>query len=1039
MSIKNRVSTIFIVLTLLLWAVSAFAQEEYFGKNKVQWKNFDWSYIQAPHFDIYFYQNSYTLAKFSAEVLESAYVVISEQLNHRIRNRIPAFIYNSPNDFQQTNIINELLGEGTGGFTEVFKNRMVMPFDGSYEDFRHVLHHELTHAVTFDMLYGGSFGSLVSKQSLFRQPLWFAEGFAEYSSRLGWDYWADMVMRDATISGYAPPVKYLGGYLAYKEGQLAIKYIVDTYGMEKVAEMLAKGKIYLTMDKAMKKSIGMNQEEFSERFLKYCRRLYWPEIAKRSEAGEIAKRLTDHTKDGSHYNERPAFAPSGDRLAIFTDKSDYTEIVVISTVDGELLSRVVKGSRSADLESLHSYVSGMSWSPDGKSIAFMSKSKGQDALRLVDVKKRKVYKKYRFGFNAMFSPSWGGKDGKEIVFTGVKDGKSDLYKLNIDTEELEQLTDDYYEDQEPAFSPDGKFIAFASDRPSADATDPDDILDLEFGTYNLYIYNIETGEIKALTIGPDRKRDPTWSPDGGKICYVGNYNGIDNIYILDLDNLKSFPVTNILTNAASPTWSLKGDQIAFSSFNKGGFDIFLLKSIKPVADSIGGLEKTAFAAGTMDQLLVEVSGIEDEPDSADISEQEPEDDTLKDQDLDDFVFKSDAESKVLEKKGDRKQSTLAPPGETDSLYGKRDDGEYDVKAYKAKFSPDLVSGGLSYDTFFGLSSQSFLMISDYLGNHQFYLATDLVNAVDQTNFQFFYLNNTHRIDWSLGIFHSKNYYIDPIDRLFSDRVYGFASSTTYPFSTFSRFQLDLSHLFIDRKYYDPPYDDTNNKIATANFAWVTDNILWGITGPVNGKRCKIDFERTLNIYSGSIDYWSLRFDFRKYYHFAKRYGIALRATGGVSDGNDPKRFFLGGTSNWIGSTTPGLEVYSVENLYYSKVVTPLRGYNYYDIQGSKYGMANFEFRFPFVDYLAIKFPLPMMLSQMRGVFFMDVGAAWNENELFKGATSEGPNRLLGIKTGFGYGARVNLGFMVLKFDQAWRTNFNKVSSPKYYFSLGAEF
>jgi hypothetical protein len=392
---KTLTSIALTILTALILAVPISAQEEYFGKNKVQWKDFDWKFLQTPHFDIYFYQDSYRMAKFSAEVLESALVVISEELNYRIQNRIPIFIYKSPNDFQQTNITNQLLGEGIGGFTEMFKNRMVVPFNGSYEDFRHVLHHELTHAVTFDMLYGGAIGSVITRRSLFEMPLWLAEGYAEYSSRHGWDYWADMVMRDAIISNYAPPVEYLGGYLAYKEGQLAIKYIVDTYGIEKVAELFKKGKVHVTMDKAMQRSIGLDQKEFSEEFLKYCRKLYWPEIAKRSEAKDVARQLTDHTKDGSYFNEHPAFSPSGDRLAIFTDRSDYTEIVIISTVDGELLSKLVKGSRSADFESLHSYVSGLSWSPDGKSIAFMSQSKGEDALRLVNVKNGHVHKNYR--------------------------------------------------------------------------------------------------------------------------------------------------------------------------------------------------------------------------------------------------------------------------------------------------------------------------------------------------------------------------------------------------------------------------------------------------------------------------------------------------------------------------------------------------------------------------------------------------------------------------------------------------------------------
>ena len=175
----NCVSALVLAAVLVCWVSGPWAQDGGFGKNKVQYREFDWSYISSDHFDVYFYDGGHDLAVFSATVLESAYVEISAQLNHQLGKRVPCIIYQSHNEFQQTNVTGGLLEEGVGGFTESFKNRMVMPFTGSYEDFRHVLHHELTHAVTFDLLYGGGVGSLLSRRSLFRQPLWFAEGFAE--------------------------------------------------------------------------------------------------------------------------------------------------------------------------------------------------------------------------------------------------------------------------------------------------------------------------------------------------------------------------------------------------------------------------------------------------------------------------------------------------------------------------------------------------------------------------------------------------------------------------------------------------------------------------------------------------------------------------------------------------------------------------------------------------------------------------------------------------------------------------------------------
>ena len=361
-------TSLFIVCLIVMIAVGAvdsYGQEVYFGKNKVQYDRFDWSYIESDHFDIYFYENGYELALFSAAVLESAYVEISRQLNHRLSKRVPAIIYQSHNEFQQTNVTSGVLEEGVGGFTESFKNRMVMPFTGSYEGFRHVLHHELTHAVTFDLLYGNVFGSLLSRRYMYRQPLWLAEGFAEYSSRHGWDSFSDMVVRDAVIHDYLAPLEYVGGFLAYKEGQSAVLFLAEKYGEEKISEILHKSMSELSTNDGMQKTIGMNVEKFYEEWRRRLRKTYWPEISIREEPRDFAKYLTDHTKDGSYYNERPVFAPSGNKLAIFTDQSDYTEIRIISGVDGKLIRKVLKGSRSADFESLHSYVSGMAWSPTG--------------------------------------------------------------------------------------------------------------------------------------------------------------------------------------------------------------------------------------------------------------------------------------------------------------------------------------------------------------------------------------------------------------------------------------------------------------------------------------------------------------------------------------------------------------------------------------------------------------------------------------------------------------------------------------------------
>lgn len=1086
---------------LLLTLACAFseAQETYFGKNKVRYKDFDWSYIQTRHFDVHFYEDAYPTAKFAAAVLESAYVEINRELNYLIQRRVPIFVYNSHNDFQQTNIISSLIPEGVGGFTEAFKNRIVIPFSGSYEDFRHVLHHELTHAVTFDLLYGNALSSLISRQRLFILPLWFAEGYAEYSSRHGWDYFSDMYVRDATINNYLAPPWSLGGFLAYKQGQAMVKFIAEKYGEEKLGAILRKGKVHLTMNKALKEAIGIDEKKLWEEFSKEMKRRYWPEIAVRKEVAEVAQQLTHSREDGSYFNEKPEFSPDGGRLAIFTDKSDYTEIVLISADDGKVIDRLVKGERSADLESLHWYVSGISFSPDGRSLVFVAKSGGKDAILFYDLSRKKVYKKKKLDFYNILSPSWS-PDGKKIALSALKGHKRDLFIYFIESDSIEQLTDDRYDDSDPSWLPNSNQLVFVSDRPHPENPifDPDENAyvgegaympgDLEYGYYNLFRIDLLDPKVTPLNVGPGANTSPAVSPDGEKVAFISNRNGIDNIYIGYLDSVVYYAVTDILTSVGWVSWSPDGQKIAFSAFNKGGFDIFVLKDLVPVGEN-GLLASTDFMLGKYDLLrnrqasrtlaahqrqgdresdsVTQIASSDStatdsaavESKSAPASYEEETDSTITETGIydEEYVFVSSAgddplDSLLIDIPEDTAvayQSGQKEPPSFDSIPPPTASGDYEIKRYKVKFTPDFVGGGFAYDSFFGLRGQSYFVFSDYLGNHQIYIATDLVNTIDQSFIQAYYFYNRKRINLGFGLFHTKNFYLDNDDFLFSDRFYGLQLFLSRPFSVFSRLEFFASQYFIDREYYVtsderrdynvPP--NRSSKVTTSGLAYVTDNIIWGITGPVNGRRARLSLSRGINLFDASdIEFTSVDLDYRKYWHFKKTFSMAFRLAGGASFGKTPKLYFLGGTTNWIGNRTLDAKVFEVENLYFADVVTPLRGVPYYELSGNRYALVNWEFRFPMIEYFAMRFPLPLVISKVVGVVFADMGAAWYDDNFKGGTTADGHSRLQDIHTGFGFGMRANLGFVVLRYDLAWSTDFYRVSDkPSYYFSLGADF
>lgn len=1162
-----------VLILILIASGSVVGQTTYFGKNKVQYETFEWQYIQSRHFDIYFYDPSYETAKFAATVLESSYTVVTDQLNYRVHKRIPVFLYNSPNEFQQTNITSTLIGEGTGGFTESAKNRIVVPFNGSMYDFRHVLAHELTHAVVYDMLLGNLFTSLLSRRRLFDLPLWFAEGYAEYSSRARWNYRTDMIVRDATINGYLMPPDYIYGGMEYYEGTAMINYIVDNYGEEKLGDILKKGRVKLTMSKALKASIGIEYDEFWDKFQKEMKRRYWPEIRDRKEAKEISKALTDHTEHTGYRNEKPVFAPNGNYLAIFSDRSDYTEIYLISAIDGREIEKLVEGQRSGDLESLHSYLSGITFSPDAKSIAFISKSKGKDNLYFLKIDGKNIYKRKKYEFNSIINPVWS-PDGTKIAMSILNGRYRDLYIYDMEYDTTYALMHDMHDDMEPSWFPDSKRLAFSSDRPHPETEfletyeyNPDDSLNLwtiysryPFGNYSLFTIDIDTREITPLECGPGINREPDVSPDGKKIAFISNRNGIDNIYITEVSSPRTFAVTDLLTGASSPSWSPDGQQIAYSAFNEGGQDIYVLKEIS-AAGKNGVLDPTGYVKGEYyreipksfaamsyfrehteadkdnqsdtvvvrkaefngdfdhedflagegatkpnkgdgadfiavaaadendtDKVVSDSSAVNTEKpvseDTGAVAQEQPADSSEGEQTAE---REEPSDSTGAEQTAEQKQpadsstikdgeyifvSSKSPDGKEDALAGmftpmsdssrmntltpaeqaafdsvaansKLPNGEYKVYDYKVKFTPDFVSGGFTYDTFFGIRGQSVFAFSDYTGDHQLILATDLVNTIDQSNIQFYYLYNRLKVNMGVGIFHTKNYYIDAYDHLFSDRLYGATSYFTYPFSKFFRAELSASQYFIDRKFHDSddPRNSRSTKATVAEFSLVQDNILWGITGPINGRRSRLDISGAKDFFdSNNISYYSVEFDYRKYWHIRGLFSTAFRFSGGASWGSSPKRYFLGGTTNYIGQTVVDAQVYNEENLYFSDVVTPLRGFEYYELTGTRYFLSNFEFRYPFIDYLKVDFPLPMAIRYVTGAWFFDLGSAWENDSAWRGASSAGGAHLQDIKSAFGFGIRANLGIFVLRYDLAWKTDFNTVAHhPKYYFSLGADF
>ena len=1066
--------TVIKIFTLVLFLqCGLFAQ---FGKNKVQYKYFDWYYVQTNHFDIYFYDDGETLADFTTHAAEDALAKIQESFKYSINNRISIIIYNSQNDFQETNVTDTYLSEGIEGFTELFKNRVVIQFHGSYKQFRHLIHHELTHAVMNDMFYGGSFQNIIANNITIQIPIWFSEGMAEYQA-LGWDEDEDMFIRDAAINEYLPDVQNLSGYFAYRGGQAVFYYIAKKYGKEKIGEVVNALRSFGNVDAAFKQTIGLNLKEFNERWKKDIKRVYWPDIEITKDPDEYAKRLTNPEKDDGFYNTSPAISPQGNRIAFITNRDFFFSLYIMDANTGEIITRLAEGNTSPNFEELNILTPGLTWSPDGSKIAVAALNHGYDVIYIFDVEEDD-YIELPFKMNGIQSVSWSW-DGKYLSFIGQTAKETDIFTYNFETKELKNLTNDIFTDSSPCWSYDGKLIYFVSDRYNINTKDQEEvgfkIYKHDYSQTEIYALDVETGDIKRITDMPNsNETSPVISPDGKELLFISDLNGINNIYrkklifssgdefISDVKDIKAEPVTNSQSGVYQLSASKDGKKVAFSSMYESSFNIFLLNN--PFESDLGltVLPLTKYRQGKLD-LDVQADNSGGEENKKEGSEKTAADSTEANSSL----FYTGAVIDSSKKYGDSvsvdfgnyvfgENPTIAPSEESsDSLFKPNDNldknGNYKVNAYKISFGPDLIYANAGYSSLYGLVGTTVISFSDVLGNHRIVGITGLQVDLKNSDYGLAYFYLAKRINWGIEGFHTARFVrllrVDPngfaSSNLFRYRNFGISGSGSYPFDKFNRFDFGLSFLNVTGENLDNLLEPQENETFTIpSVSFVHDNVLWGYTAPIEGTRYRFDVFGNLGFSAPNQSFYSVMGDIRTYLRFFYDHSLALRVSGGYSGGENPQRFFIGGTENWINRTfaTTEIPINSASDFAFLTAVLPLRGYNYAQRIGTRYFLTNIELRFPLIRYL-LTGGLPFLFQNVIGVAFIDAGTTWYDDSKLSLFTRNSNGKIItdDMLVGTGFGARVFFLYFLLRFDVAWAYNIEGFSSPKFYFSLGADF
>ncbi|MFN6036938.1 MAG: hypothetical protein ACK452_00595, partial [Bacteroidota bacterium] len=240
----------FFLGALSLNAQFYYGSSQEFGKNRIQFQDFEWTYMPFERFQIYVAEGGQEIGRYVSVFLQRNLNELEKKLDYQMEEKIQVLVYNNYHDFIQSNLGLATDEQGNiGGVTRIAGTKLSVYFNGNHKDLDRQLRMGISEILINQVLYGGRARDVVKNSTLLTVPAWFKSGLISYFGE-HWNFDLDSKVLDAIENDLYLKFNQLSGDEATVAGHAFWSYIADTYGEAIIPNILYMTKVGRNVENA---------------------------------------------------------------------------------------------------------------------------------------------------------------------------------------------------------------------------------------------------------------------------------------------------------------------------------------------------------------------------------------------------------------------------------------------------------------------------------------------------------------------------------------------------------------------------------------------------------------------------------------------------------------------------------------------------------------------------------------------------------------------------------------------------------------------